>query len=107
MAILAVLVAIASCSGTALTRKSSAAKLKPTDQWGFYQAKNIRLHVDEFAASLMGVVEPRTLRPPPSSRKNTPPRASATADELKDIQSEAKKLEEEVAAASTRANRYD
>jgi Domain of unknown function (DUF4337) len=107
MAILAVLVAIASLLGHRSHTEEVLLQNKATDQWGFYQAKNIRLHVDEFAASLMGVVETKDAEASGKLREKYVAEGERYRDELKDIQTDAKKLEEEVAAASTRANRYD
>jgi Domain of unknown function (DUF4337) len=107
MAILAVLVAIASLLGHRSHTEEILLQNKATDQWGFYQAKNIRLHVDEFASSLMGVVETKDAEGSAKLKEKYGAEAERYKDELKDIQTDAKKLENEVEAASIKANRFD
>lgn len=107
MAILAVLVAIASLLGHRSHTEEILLQNKATDQWGFYQAKNIRLHVDEFAASLMGVVETKDGEGSAKLKEKYGAEAERYKDELKEIQAEAKKLQDEVEAASAKANRFD
>lgn len=107
MAILAVLVAIASLLGHRSHTEEILLQNKATDQWGFYQAKNIRLHVDEFAASLMGIMETKDAEATAKLKEKYASEGERYRDELKDIQTEAKKLEDEIQAATARANRFD
>ncbi len=57
MAILAVLVAIASLLGHRSHTEEILLQNQATDEWGFFQAKNIRLHIDEAVAASIGIVE--------------------------------------------------
>ncbi len=107
MAILAVLVAIASLLGHRSHTEEVLLQNKATDQWGFYQAKNIRLHLDEAVASLMGVVETKDAEAAAKIKEKYTSEGERYRDELKDIQTEARKLEDEIRAASTRGNRFD
>src|SRR5258706_253651 len=102
MAILAVLVAIASRPGHRSHTEEVLLQNKATDQWGFYQAKNIRLHLDEAVASLMGVVETKDAEAAAKIKEKYTSEGERYRDELKDIQTEARKLEDEIRAASTR-----
>ena len=56
MAVLAVLVATVSLLGHRSRTEEVILQNKVTDQWGYYQAKNIRRHNDELFAGLTGVV---------------------------------------------------
>jgi uncharacterized protein DUF4337 len=107
MAILAVLVAIASLLGHRSHTEEIVLQNKATDQWGFYQAKNIRLHIDEGVADLAGVMETKNADAAAKVKEKHASEGERYNDELKDIQAEAKKLEAEVGTASSRANRFD
>ncbi len=107
MAILAVLVAIASLLGHRAHTEEILLQNKATDQWGFYQAKNIRLHLDEAVASLMAIVETKNAEEATKLRGKYSTEAERYRDELKEIQTEAKKLEDEIRGATERANRFD
>ena len=56
MAVLAVLVATVSLLGHRTHTEEIILQNKVTDQWGYYQAKNIRRHTDELFADLTSVV---------------------------------------------------
>ena len=56
MAVLAVLVATVSLLGHRTHTEEIILQNKVTDQWGYYQAKNIRRHTDELFADLTTVV---------------------------------------------------
>jgi len=107
MAILAVLVAIASLLGHRSHTEEILLQNQATDQWGFYQAKNIRLHIDEFAASLIGVVEVKDAEGASKIKEKYGAEGERYRDELKEIQTKATELGDEVKAASRRANRFD
>jgi len=107
MAILAVLVAIASLLGHRAHTEEILLQNKATDQWGFYQAKNIRLHVDEIFSSALPLLETKDAEAAAKLREKYASEGERYRDELKEIQAEAKKLEEEITATTTRANRFD
>lgn len=107
MAILAVLVAVASLLGHRSHTEEILLQNKATDQWGFYQAKNIRLHLDEFAASSFGLMETKDAEAAAKLKEKYGSEAERYRDELKDIQAEAKKLEAEIETTTVRANRFD
>ena len=107
MAILAVLVAIASLLGHRAHTEEILLQNKAADEWGFYQAKNIRLHLDEAIASLISVVETKDAEAAAKLREKYSAEGERYRDELKEIQAEAKKLEDEIHSATTQANRFD
>ena len=107
MAILAVLVAIASLLGHRAHTEEILLQNQVTDEWGFFQAKNIRLHIDEAVSSLMSVVETKDAEAAAKLREKYSAEGERYRDELKEIQAEANKLKNELQGASTRANRFD
>lgn len=107
MAILAVLVAIASLLGHRSHTEEILLQNKATDQWSYYQAKNIRLHLDEFAAASFGLAETKDAEAAAKLKEKYSSEADRYRDDMKDIQAEAKKLEAEIEATTVRANRFD
>ena len=55
MAILAVLVAVVTLLGHRAHTEEVVLQAKASDQWAYYQAKNIRRHEDEIAADITAV----------------------------------------------------
>src|SRR3979411_1902795 len=55
MAVLAALVSVGSLGGHRVHTEEVLLQTKSTDQWAFYQAKNIRRHNDELYADLTSV----------------------------------------------------
>ena len=107
MAILAVLVAVVSLLGHRAHTEEVILQNKSTDQWAYYQAKNIRRHTDElFAdfASVMATSDPKKLA---QLREKYQAEANTYRDQQKDIDSEARKLEQETGHERGRADRYD
>ena len=107
MAILAVLVAIASLLGHRSHTEEILKQNQATDIWGQYQAKNIRLHIDEAVASLIGAVETKDAEGAAKVKEKYAAEGERYRDELREVQTEARNLEDEVRSASTKANRYD
>src|ERR1700734_2813232 len=56
MALLAVLVAIVTLLGHRAHTEEVVLQAKSSDQWAFYQAKNIRRHTDELFADITSVI---------------------------------------------------
>ena len=107
MAILAVLVAVASLLGHRAHTEEVVLQTKATDQWAYYQAKNIRRHTDEiFAdfASVLATSDPKKLA---QLREKYQAEANKFRDQQKDIDAEARKLELETGHERARADRYD
>ena len=55
MAVLAVLVAVVSLTGHRAHTEEVVLQAKASDQWAFYQAKNIRRHTDELFTDLTSI----------------------------------------------------
>jgi len=107
MAILAVLVAVVSLLGHRAHTEEVVLQNKASDQWAYYQAKNIRRHTDElFAdfASVMAASDPKKME---QLREKYQAEANTYRDQQKDIDAEARKLEQETDHERDRANRYD
>ena len=108
MAILAVMVAVASLLGHRAHTEEVILQNKSTDQWAYYQAKNIRRHTDElFAdfASVMAAGDPKNKLA--ELRDKYHAEANSYRDQQNEIEAEAKKLEQETNHERRRADRYD
>jgi hypothetical protein len=100
MAVLAVLVAVVSLLGHRAHTEEVVLQAKSSDQWAYYQAKNIRQHEDELfvAGNNTGTA---------ADREKYGQEAERYKKEKDEIQNEAQKLEREVAMERGRADRYD
>jgi len=101
MAVLAVLVAVATLLGHRAHTEEVVLQAKASDQWSYYQAKNIREHQDEL------YVASRGNGASDADRQKIAQEAERYKDEKDDIQNEARQLEREVAMERRRADRYD
>src|SRR5579871_2290201 len=70
MAVLAVLVATVSLLGHRSHTEEVILQNKATDQWAYYQAKNIRRHTDELFADLSSVMARLMQQRQPNSGRN-------------------------------------
>jgi len=107
MAVLAVLLAATTLLGHRSHTEELLMQSKATDQWAYYQAKNIRLHGYEMFLDLLAI---SPVKDPAQAEKVKEKYTEGVArykDELKEVEKEAKGLEGEVAAAQGRANRFD
>lgn len=107
MAILAVLVAVASLLGHRAHTEEVILQNKSTDQWAYYQAKNIRRHTDELFADFASVIATPDASKAAQLREKYQAEAKSYADQQKEIDAEAKKLEQETSHERDRADRYD
>ena len=107
MAILAVLVATVSLLGHRTSTEEVVLQNKVTDQWGYYQAKNIRRHSDEQLADLTTVIA--TKDPEAATKLQEKYRAEAERyrDEQKELDAKAKELEQEADLAHRKTDRFD
>jgi hypothetical protein len=107
MAILAVLVAAVSLLGHRAHTEELLHQTEATDQWAYYQAKDIRRHTYELFLDELSVF---TLQSPDSvdsiKEKYTKEVERYRADQ-KDIEAEAKKEQNEVQREGRRADRFD
>jgi len=107
MAILAVLVAVVSLLGHRSHTEEVVLQNKATDQWAYYQAKNIRRHTDELFADLTSTMAAKDAAKAEQLHEKYQAEADRYRDEQKDIDAEARKLEQETQHERRRADRYD
>lgn len=107
MAVLAVLVAVVSLLGHRAHTEEVVLQAKSSDQWAFYQAKNIRRHTDELFTDLTSVeatTDPATLA---KLRDKYSGEATRYKTEQKEIEDKANELEQDVKHERHRADRFD
>jgi hypothetical protein len=107
MAILAVLVAVVTLVGHRAHTEEVVLQAKSSDQWAFYQAKNIRRHTDELFVDLTSVQATTDAAALAKLREKYSGEASRYKDEQKDIEEKAKEMEAEVATKQNEADRFD
>lgn len=107
MAILAVLVAVVTLLGHRAHTEEVVLQAKSSDQWAYYQAKNIRRHEDEIFSDLTSVEATTDAAALSKLRDKYSGEASRYKDEQKGIEDKARELEAEVGTERNRADRYD
>jgi len=107
MAVLAVLVATVSLLGHRTHTEEIILQNKVTDQWSYYQAKNIRLHTDELFAELAGVVTSKDAADAAKLQDKVRAEVDRYKDEKKELETKAHELEQEFGLTSRKANRFD
>ncbi len=107
MAILAVLVAVVSLLGHRSHTEEVVLQAKSSDQWAFYQAKNMRRHTDELFTDLTSVTATTDAALLAKLRDKYSEEAARYQKEQKEIEDKANELEAEVATERNRADRFD
>jgi hypothetical protein len=107
MAIFAVLVATVSLLGHRTSTEEVVLQNRVTDQWGYYQAKNIRRHSDEQLADLTTVIATRDPEAATKLQEKYRAEAERYRDEQKELDAKAKELEQEADLAHRKTNRFD
>jgi hypothetical protein len=107
MAILAVLVAIVSLLGHRAATEAVLNQAKASDHWAYFQAKNIRGHEDKLFASLTTIVPASNAEALTKMREDYMAEAERYKEDQKEIEGEARKLEQEGALEHKRADRFD
>ena len=107
MAILAVFVAVVSLMGHRAHTEELLFQNRATDQWAYYQAKNIRRHNYEMAVDLLSMVEFKDKAQADKVREKYQKEAERYTKEQAEIEEQAKDLEKESALAQRKANRFD
>lgn len=107
MAVLAVLVAVVSLLGHRAHTEEVVLQAKSSDQWAFYQAKDIRRHTNELFTDLSSVQPTNNPAALAKLREKYLQEATRYKDDQKDLEAEARKLEGEVATERNRADRFD
>jgi hypothetical protein len=106
MAVVAVLVATISLLGHRAHTEEILLQNKTTDEWAYYQAKNLRRNNLEALNDVLAALEGKNERAEQVSKRFEAD-IEKFRDEQKDIQSEARKLEDELRHETRRANRFD
>jgi Domain of unknown function (DUF4337) len=107
MAVLAVLVAVTALLGHRTHIEQVLAQSKASDQWAYYQAKGIRRHTYEIFSELMSTTTTKDAAKAEEARAKFTKQAERYRDEQKEIETEARKLEQEVMLAGRKANRFN
>jgi hypothetical protein len=107
MAVVAVLVAVVSLLGHRAHTEEVVLQAKASDQWAYYQAKNIRQHEDELFSDLTAVVASKDTEGMGKFREKAGQEAERYKHEKGEIKDEADKLVAEVGLERRRADRYD
>jgi hypothetical protein len=107
MAILAVLVAVASLLGHRAHTEEVLLQNRATDQWSYYQAKNIRRHSDEQFAELASVLAAKDAESVEKFHEKYKQEAERYRDDLKELEAKGHEIEAEIALEQRRANRFD
>jgi hypothetical protein len=107
MAVLAVFVAVVSLLGHRAHTEEVVLQAKSSDQWAYYQAKNIREHEDELFGDLSAVVASSDAAAMAKFREKAGQEAERYKHDKEEIQAEALKLEQEVATERNRADLFD
>src|ERR1700730_12109391 len=84
MAVLAVVVATVSLLGHRAHTEEVVLQNKVSDQWAFYQAKNIRRHSDEQFADMVSLVNPKDAEQAAKLREKYAGEAERYRDEQKE-----------------------
>jgi len=107
MAMLAVLVAVVTLLGHRAHTEEVVLQAKASDQWAYYQAKNIRRHEDEIFSDLASVETTTDAAALAKLREKYSREAARYKDDQKEIEDKAREMEAEVGTERNRADRYD
>ncbi len=107
MAVLAVVLAATTLLGHRAHTEELLFQSKATDQWAYYQAKNIRGHTYELFLDLLSVSAVKDPTQAEKMKQKYTQEVARYEDDLKEIKTEALSLENEVAREQRRANRFD
>jgi hypothetical protein len=107
MAVLAVLVAAVSLLGHRAHTEEIILQTKATDQWAYYQAKEIRRRSYELFVDEMSVFALQNSEQSAKIKEKYQKEIERYKDEGKDIQAEARKAESEVLVQQRRADYFD
>ena len=107
IAIFAVLVATVTLMGHRSHTDEVLLETKVTDQWAYYQAKNMRLNNVEALDELLAALKDADPQRAESVHKSFHQEMAKYTKDKEEIAVEARKLEKEVTRATREANRYD
>ena len=107
MAIIAAMLAVDGVMAHLLTTEELLLQQKASDQWSYYQAKNIRWHEMQANADLLGALAPSDKEKTEALREKYVKQAEKYEADKDEISNEAKKLEGERDVYGQRENRFD
>jgi Domain of unknown function (DUF4337) len=107
ISILAVFVAAITLLGHRAHTEELLLQSQATDQWAFYQAKNIRLHEMQSMVDLLGAITPLDQAKTAVLREKYQKDVERYETDKDDISEKAKDLERERDVLSRRADRFD
>jgi hypothetical protein len=107
MAILAVLVATISLLGHRAHTEEVVLQNRVSDQWAYFQAKNIRRHTDELLAQMSSFVTSKDAGQSAKFQEKYQAEAERYREEQKEAETKGHELEQETEHARRRADRYD
>lgn len=107
MAILAVCVAVVSLMGHRSHTEELLMQNRATDQWAYYQAKNIRRHNYEMSLDQMGLAEYKDKERAAGIREKYEKEVERYTKEQAEAEEHAKEFEAESARAQRKADRFD
>ncbi len=107
MAILAVLVAVVTLLGHRAHTEEILMQTRATDQWSYYQAKNMRRQNLEALEDVLTALENTKEARAEEVQKHFHEQIEKYHDQQKDIETEARSFESEVQLATRHANRFD
>jgi hypothetical protein len=107
ISILAVLVAGATLLGHRAHTEELLLQSRATDQWSYYQAKNIRFHEVQGIADLLGALAPADKAKTEAIREKYLKETERYESDKEDISEKAKEFEKERDLISRRADRFD
>ena len=107
ISILAVLVAMATLMGHRSSIEVVLLQTQASDQWAFYQAKNIRLHEMQSVADMLGVLALADKEKAEALREKYRKDTERYEKDKEQISEKAKEFESERAVVSRREDRFD
>jgi uncharacterized protein DUF4337 len=107
ISILAVLVAMATLMGHRSSIEAVLLQTQASDQWAFYQAKNIRLHEMQSVADILEVLTPLEKEKAAAVREKYLKEIERYEKDKDQISEKAKEFESERAVVSRREDRFD
>jgi len=107
MSILAVMVASVTLLGHRAHTEELLLQARASDQWAFYQAKNIRRHEDQETADILGALVPQDKEKAEVAREKYLKEGERYEADKDKISDQAKELEGERDLYSRRADRFD
>jgi hypothetical protein len=107
MAVLAVLVAVVTLLGHRSHTEEILLQTKVTDQWAFFQAKNIRRDSYQIFLDQLALVEAKNQPAAEKAREKYQAALDKEHDRQNEIQADAHKMENEIDVMRRRADRFD